>query len=409
MNQGRLGAIATIAHARMTTNEMTCDALIVGGGVAGLFALDALRRRGIHALLIESVALGSGQTTASQGILHAGVKYALAGAVGEDAQEVALAAAAWKDRLAEPAGDLATVRKLTKTCHIWRSSGVRAMVGMAAAALALQTRPHRLDAHERPNWLAHADGDVMSLDEVVIDPQSLLLLLATRHAPHVALGSVIGITREGAMLHVDVAARSRVTLSCRNLILAAGLGNEALSRLAGSAVAMQRRPLRQTFVRGNLPLAFGHCIDGAKTRITITSDQYADGEVVWNVGGALAERGASMDPREFVQYARTEIESSIPGLSLRGCTIATLLVDRAEPLTPHGRRPSRAYAQTLSGVTTLWPVKLVLAPTIADEIASNCALASSHGGASASGWPSNFDRPPAAPRPWQAAEWIPLT
>ncbi|MEI6274199.1 MAG: FAD-dependent oxidoreductase [Phycisphaerae bacterium] len=53
------------------------DALIVGGGCAGLFALNALRDAGMSALLVEKNSLGFGQTTASQGILHAGVKYSL--------------------------------------------------------------------------------------------------------------------------------------------------------------------------------------------------------------------------------------------------------------------------------------------------------------------------------------------
>ncbi len=406
---GDCGAIATIARARMTTNTMTCDVLSVGGGVAGLFALDSLRSRGVDALLVESIALGSGQTTASQGILHAGVKYSLAGIVGEDADEVARAAAGWIDRLAEPDGDLARVRKLTKTCHIWRSSGVRAMLGMTAATLALQTRPHRLETNDRPQLLAHVDGDVMSLHETVIDPQSLCELLAGRHAPQLALGNVVRIARENAMMRVDIAAPSLVTVVCRELILAAGSGNEALAQLAGSPVAMQRRPLRQTFVRGELPLAFGHCIDGAKTRITITSDQCPHGEVVWNVGGSLAERGASMDGPEFEQYARCEIEGSIPGLSLRGCQIASLLVDRAEPRMAGGRRPPHAFAQTLSGLTTLWPVKLVLAPMIAGEIASRCARSLPHGSATSTAWPSDVQRPPLAPRPWQDAAWTTLT
>ena len=50
------------------------DVLIVGGGAAGLFALHALRGAGASVLLVENNSLGFGQTTSSQGILHAGVK-----------------------------------------------------------------------------------------------------------------------------------------------------------------------------------------------------------------------------------------------------------------------------------------------------------------------------------------------
>ena len=73
------------------SEALSIDTLVVGGGVAGLFALDALVRAGHCALLLERAALGLGQTTSSQGILHAGVKYSLGGIAGDDAREAAAA------------------------------------------------------------------------------------------------------------------------------------------------------------------------------------------------------------------------------------------------------------------------------------------------------------------------------
>ena len=59
----------------------TIDVLIAGGGIAGLWLLNLLTRRGYSALLLEADALGCGQTLASQGMIHGGIKYALAGAL----------------------------------------------------------------------------------------------------------------------------------------------------------------------------------------------------------------------------------------------------------------------------------------------------------------------------------------
>ena len=56
------------------------DVVIFGGGVAGLWLLDELVRRGRDALLLESSRLGTGQSIAAQGIIHGGLKYSLAGA-----------------------------------------------------------------------------------------------------------------------------------------------------------------------------------------------------------------------------------------------------------------------------------------------------------------------------------------
>jgi len=53
---------------------MQLDVLIFGGGAAGLWCLDCFRRAGYHALLLESKALGSGQTIQAQGIIHGGGK-----------------------------------------------------------------------------------------------------------------------------------------------------------------------------------------------------------------------------------------------------------------------------------------------------------------------------------------------
>ncbi|HEY6200467.1 MAG TPA: FAD-dependent oxidoreductase, partial [Candidatus Binatia bacterium] len=55
---------------------MRLDVLIFGGGAAGLWCLERFRSAGYHALLLESAALGCGQTIAAQGIIHGGGKYA---------------------------------------------------------------------------------------------------------------------------------------------------------------------------------------------------------------------------------------------------------------------------------------------------------------------------------------------
>ena len=42
-------------------------------------------------------------------------------------------------------------------------------------------------------------------------------------------------------------------------------------------------------VRGALPGLCGHAIEGAKTRVTITSDVDARGRTVWQLGGQVSE------------------------------------------------------------------------------------------------------------------------
>ena len=81
----------------------------------------------------------------------------------------------------------------------------------------------------------------------------------------------------------------------RHVVLAAGAGNDELRRRFGlPAGRMQRRPLRMVALRGRLPEFSGHCVDGAATRVTITSQRRSDGTVVWQLGGQIAERGAGL-------------------------------------------------------------------------------------------------------------------
>ena len=64
------------------------DIAILGGGIAGLWLLNLLAKRGYSVLLIEKEALGSGQTIASQGMIHGGIKYALGGFLSDASETI---------------------------------------------------------------------------------------------------------------------------------------------------------------------------------------------------------------------------------------------------------------------------------------------------------------------------------
>ena len=87
------------------------DVVIFGGGSAGLWLLDELRRGGYGALLLEAGRLGSGQTVASQGIIHGGLKYSLGGLLTPSASAVRDMPTMWRRCLAgERAPDLSSSR-----------------------------------------------------------------------------------------------------------------------------------------------------------------------------------------------------------------------------------------------------------------------------------------------------------
>ena len=75
---------------------ITVDAVIVGGGIAGLWTLNRLQLAGYKALLLEAGQLGQEQTLASQGMIHGGLKYALRGQLSGASEAIAQMPERWR-------------------------------------------------------------------------------------------------------------------------------------------------------------------------------------------------------------------------------------------------------------------------------------------------------------------------
>ncbi|MEX0977617.1 MAG: FAD-dependent oxidoreductase, partial [Pirellulales bacterium] len=214
------------------------DVVILGGGCAGVWLLDELRRRGARVVLLEATRLGSGQTASSQGILHGGLKYSLAGIISPSARMVRDMPAVWQAALAgraEP--DLSAVKLRGPWCHLWRNGSLKAWTAMLAATMALRVKPVPLADDELPRPLAECPKPVYRLDEPVIDPLSFLEVMAARNQGLVwKIDAEGGLRFENRLGHDD-----RITLLVahpetgrplrlwsRYLVLSAGEGNARL-------------------------------------------------------------------------------------------------------------------------------------------------------------------------------------
>jgi hypothetical protein len=157
-----------------------------------------------------------------------------------------------------------------------------------------------------------------------------------------------------------------------------------------------------------LPVLNGHCVDGATTRVTITTDTDTRGRTVWQVGGQIAEDGVQLEPPALIVHARSELESVLPGLNLADAEWATYRVDRAEGITPGGKRPETFQVLENDNTITAWPTKLALAPQLAAEIAERLgppAVRQSQEERLPDDWP----RPEVAEPPWETCtEWLRL-
>jgi glycerol-3-phosphate dehydrogenase len=382
--------------------------VIFGGGVAGLWLLDEVVRRGRSAVLIEADALGSGQTVASQGIIHGGLKYTLQGLLTGSAAAVREMPLVWRECLAgRRRPDLSATPVRSACCYLWRTESVSSRLGMIGARFGLRVAPQSIPPAERPAVLAGCPGTVARLDEQVISPAGLVACLAAPHADRIlyvdpaGMGFETSAPGEVRRIHLSSPAGETLALTADRVVFTAGAGNAELRRRVGlTDEAMQRRPLHMALLRGELPELNGHCVDGAKTRVTVTSDRDRQGRTVWQVGGHLAEWGVDQEPSAVLSAAESELKAVLPGLPLANVEGTTYRVDRAEGRTATGGRPETLQIRREGNVITAWPTKLVLAPRLAEDITA--ALPAPSTGATEP-IPPDWPRPAVALPPWETA------
>ena len=390
---------------------MRIDVLIFGGGVAGLWCLDRFRRAGYSAILLESTALGCGQTIQAQGIIHGGGKYALRGvrdfAAVRSTKEMP---GRWRENLAGiGAPNLTSVKVLSEQCYLWlprgsmiawtQSWGFMSVLGKTGL---LATPPQRIPTDDWPEALRGSALAVYSLAEPVLSTGSVLQALAHHHENFIRLydSSLLRFAAEAIEI-------SGVTIKPRTVVLAAGAGNHDLLVKAGvQGELMQRRPLAMILLKGDLPSLYGHCVIGGKTQLTVTTPTPG----IWQVGGEIAERLAEEDNIDQARrIGMREIRRWLPALDLTSVEVALYRAVRAEARTTDQRRPSGVHAGYVAPhVIVAWPTKLCLAPVLADEVfglavqdlkmperqEETCSEFNS--------WPA----PPLARYPWEDAEWF---
>lgn len=356
------------------------DLAIIGGGIAGLWLANRAKNAGFSVALFESNALGSDQTLASQGMIHGGMKYTLAGALTGASEAIAEMPRHWRACLCgEGDVDLRHTRILSDHFFMWSGDDLGSKLTSFLASKITRGRVEPVHPDRRPPLLRHAGftGSLYRLEDIVIDAPSLVANLA-----HNIEGNCFQIDWSQAQLHKNAAGvvslridapEQPIDIHAQQFIFTAGKGNaELLRQLELESPAMQLRPLQQVMVKHNHPFDFyGHCLGRETTpRLTISSHRLPDGGHVWYLGGSLAEQGAGMAADELIELSKQELQTLIPWVNLDGADWATLPVERAEPLQPNFVRPDNAYIAPAAGVANLlvgWPTKLTLAPNLANQ------------------------------------------
>ena len=378
------------------------DMIVFGGGVAGLWVANTLKRAGYNVIVIEKDKLGAGQTLASQGMIHGGQKYLLQGVMTSHAAVASKMPARWQANF-DGRGeiDLTSVRVLSETQIMWPAGSILSAVTVLGAAKLLKTRSRMLTKDVFPDALKNKKefkGPVYMLPEKVVDMRSLIIALAKNLAGRVLKGEINDMRPDGAV------AVSGQALRAQRVIFAAGTGNElALSmlRVTGAAHATPAVAAGHGAAAALRVLCPRHRRQRLKPRITVTSHPTGDGGYVWYLGGGVAEKGANMDEAAALRFAKKELNEIFPEIDWNGKEWATWHGDRAEPLDARGELPSGPFVYTRGRVLMAWPTKLTFTPALSDRI-FECLEGVSPAATSA---PPPLPTADIASYPWEVAAW----
>jgi len=375
-----------------TIPTIDCDVVIVGAGIAGLWALHKLSQQGLSVLLLESQAIGSGQTIKSQGIIHGGLKYALGGTLSSASEAIADMPNRWQACL-EGKGEISLqkARVLSHAQYLWSPGSLSGQLMSFFASKTLKSRVQSLNRTDYPAVFQHEDfkGKVYQLAEWVLDIPSVLSELSKPFQSQILkINELDGYDLEYAKdddITVPTSSTSkpidslvihhqdrRCRLKARFYIFTTGSHNQSLTHDFPELTPTQERPLHMvwgTFPQGVNPQLYGHCLDRSLTpRVTITTHQNQAGQTVWYLGGQIAEIGVNLSVTQQIAYALEECLALFPWMDFTRVSWDTLRVNRAEPKQANGQKPDAAFVHRAQNILLGWPTKLAMAPMLADQI-----------------------------------------
>jgi len=352
--------------------NLSIDSVIVGGGIAGVWLLRLLTQKGYNTILLEQDSLGSGQTLASQGMIHGGLKYALSGLLSKESEAISRMPERWRECLNSKSGDidLRKVSLLSKDYYMF-SDGQIGKLASFFASKSLRGRIQKVDQKNKPVCFSGFDGLIYKLNDFVLDTESLLSELTRGLEDRIlklkcSNQNIKKIEQGYEIMLSDTCIKSSVLINC------AGNGSKILlDELKIDSFKTQNRPLKQIILDapGQLDM-FAHCITNLSTnepRMTITTHRSASNKI-WYVGGQLATNGADLTDEKLIENAKKELRQCMPWLTITDNAWRTFSVDRVEPLTQNRLKPNEAFAKRSQNFLQCFPTKLTLTPDLGDKV-----------------------------------------
>ena len=348
------------------------DVAIVGGGIAGTWLLRLLSQQGYNAILLERNELGCGQTLASQGMIHGGLKYALTGLLSNESEAIAEMPFRWRNCLHSKEGeiDLRGTKILSNNYYMYSESKIGKLASFFASK-ALRGRIEKVAHDDKPEVFNQFKGLLYKLNDLVLNTESLLRELLSGLEDRVfkleCSDKTVKKIDRGYQLNL-----SDTKIETDTLINCSGNGTQSLlETLNISEFNIQNRPLKQIIVDAPQDLnMFAHCLtnlSSTEPRMTITTHQKKDRKI-WYIGGQLANEGAHLSDDVLIQKTKAELKQCVSWLKPKEESMKILAIDRVEPHTKNQRKPDEAFAERAQDFIQCFPTKLTLTPNLGDKI-----------------------------------------
>ncbi len=382
--------------------ERNADIVIFGAGIAGLWTFNRLKSLGYDVLLLESQKIGGGQSIASQGIIHSGLKYAFAGKINKLAQSISAMPDMWRDAIrGQGPVDLSSVRVNISSQYLLIPHGFMGGLVKLVTKQALGSNVHEVKPEHWPEPIKQSGfkGSVIYMDEPVLDVASAVHSLAAPYQDCIRLIDPPDQPLEFLARHNITAKKIIFTGAASNQAIAADLGED-------DGLRTQARPLKMGMMRPAPFEIYAHLVGTSdKPVATITTHKAKDGTLVWYIGGQVAERGKEVPDQEVINAAKSALQRYLPQVDTKAVQWATLPIDRIEGASDtEGWMPDTPSVHHKGAHLYCWPTKLTFAPLLSDKIMQTLQQDNIEPSKTAVDW-AFLPPAPFADGPWDCADW----
>lgn len=376
------------------------DIVIIGAGIAGLWTFNRLKRKGYDVLLLEKDGIGGGQSIASQGIIHSGLKYAFAGKVSKLAQSISAMPDLWREALlGHGPVDLSAAKMNASSQYLLIPAGFMGGLVSLVTRKALGGNVHTLAQENWPEEIKATGfrGTVIYMDEPVLNVPSTIRALAEPY--------------KDSIRKIDCDAdefMDKHGITAKKIIYTAASSNEIMAQKLKHADGLktQKRPLLMGMLKPAPFEIYAHLVGTSeKPVVTITTHQAEDEELVWYLGGNVAERGKEVPQEEMVRVAQNAFRKYMGKVNLSNVKWSSLPIDRVEgSSTTQGWMPDTPTIHDAGDTYFCWPTKLTFAPLLSNYIMEKLEADKIMPSHQQSDW-SFLPEAPYSKAPWDTAQW----